>query len=92
MIFELGKIGGAIADNDALKQRLVCLLSTSKFSIPFNWNFGIDYDAPDLEQEVREAIALYFPNLTIPNLEIEGKTLKVYLTNGEVIVSDRPRS
>ena len=87
-IFEFGKIGFRVADNDALKQRLICLLSTAKFSVPFNWNFGIDYNAPDLEQEVREAIAQYFPGLTIPNLEIEGKTLKVYLTNEEVIVSD----
>lgn len=85
-MFKFDAIGKEVSGAGATLQRSLCLLNTRKFQMPFNWDFGIDQQAPDLEQEVREALDKYLPEVKVPNLEISGSTLKVYLDTTSVSI------
>lgn len=72
----------------SVEQNLNRILSTRKYSLPLNPNFGLSYewiDKPninelEIEQEIKEQLSLFEPRLKNPRIKVEKNADKILIS------------
>lgn len=72
----------------SIEQNLNRILSTRKYSLPLNPNFGLSYewiDKPninelEIEQEIKEQLRLFEPRVANPRIKVEKNADKILIS------------
>lgn len=72
----------------SIEQNLNRILSTRKYSLPLNPNFGLSYewiDKPninelEIEQEIKEQLSLFEPRVANPRIKVEKNADKILIS------------
>lgn len=72
----------------SVEQNLNRILSTRKYSLPLNPNFGLSYewiDKPNINeleiaQEIKEQLSLFEPRLKNPRIKVEKNADKILIS------------
>lgn len=72
----------------SIEQNLNRILSTRKYSLPLNPNFGLSYewiDKPNINeleiaQEIKEQLSLFEPRIANPRIKVEKNADKILIS------------